>query len=328
VKRSALALVAALVAAFAVMGAAATLGVSTKKVDSFTKDQVATTQAGDATAPTLTKLEMFDTGTTPNGKIDQVVATFNEPLQATSSSDGWSLTSTPSAGTLGGVTVVASSTTATVSITEGSGAADTAVGSFKLALDQTTSAIKDLSGNKASFAATAPIDLAKPIPTDLLISNVGGTAGRADVGDLVTVTWSEELNPTSICSVFADQPGAQVRSGNLNSGHEVLITNSSAAGGDILTAGTFDCALQFGSITLGSTSFVSSDTAFGSNANSGSARASATWDSAARTLQLRLGTGTGTAVGSTTATFSADTDLVDAAGNKATGTRSRTAVHF
>jgi len=330
VKRSVLALVVALFAGIAVFGAAATLGVTSKKVDSFGADQAATTSSstpGDTTAPTLVSLEMFDAstagvGSTPNGKVDRVVATFNEPLQGSSSNTPWTLVGTPSGGVKGALSVVANSTVATLTITEGAGDADTAVGTFTVALAQDAGGIRDVAGNQASFPATSPTDRAKPIPVSLTIANGTGTAGRPDQGDTLSVKWSEELLTSSLCgSGFS--AGAEF-SGNLNQDNFVRIANLSPQ--DELTA-SMSCGLNFGSVALGSASFVGSTTSFGANAAGG--RSSALWAPATRTFRLSLGSGVGTAVSAAVeAVYTPDTDIEDLADNNATGSVRTTAVQF
>ena len=150
----------------------------------------------DLTAPTLTSMQMLDTDT--DGKVDRVTATFSETLSTADAagSSQWSLANVPSNGTLSSVSI--SGQTATVNINQGSGARDTAVGSFTLALASAGNGIRDTAGNPASFGATAPNDGAAPIP--ISIASGGGTAGRAEAGDTVTITFSEPVAPTASSS--------------------------------------------------------------------------------------------------------------------------------
>src|SRR5207342_1854915 len=101
----------------------------------------AVTFVNDSTAPALSTLEMFDVN--GNGKVDRVVATFNDTLAACTApcTTGWTLGGpVPSNGTLSSVTIAGSA--ATLNINEGAGAANTAVGSFTIAL-AVTSGIAD-----------------------------------------------------------------------------------------------------------------------------------------------------------------------------------------
>jgi hypothetical protein len=120
---------------------------------------------------------LFDTN--HNGKVDQVVATFNDILGSCTApcTTGWTLSNVPSGGTLSSVTVAG--TAGTLNLTEGAGAADTSVGSFTVTLAN-TSGITDATGNHASFAATAPADKANPVPTSIALANGNGTVASGD----------------------------------------------------------------------------------------------------------------------------------------------------
>ena len=72
-----------------------------------------------------------------NGKVDRALATFSEPLAAYSAGTApWTLANVPSGGSLS--TRHGLRRTATLTITEGAGAPDTAVGAFTIALAATT----------------------------------------------------------------------------------------------------------------------------------------------------------------------------------------------
>jgi len=149
----------------------------------------------DKATPVLTTLEMFDvgSGSTANGKIDRVVATFSENLDTPYSAGNTPLTlaNVPSSGALNTVTNV-SGTTARLNITEGAGAADTAVGSFTVALATNASGIRDNAGNLSSFAMQAPADKAGPVPVSITDTD-GATNGLIDSGDSLIVTFSEPI---------------------------------------------------------------------------------------------------------------------------------------
>lgn len=150
------------------------------------------TVATDVTPPALTTLEAFDND--HNGKIDHVVATFNENLATpyTAPNSVWNLTNVPSAGSLASVSV--STNQATLTLTEGSGAADTSVGAgasaFKIALAANANGIRDAAGNQSSFAATSVADKAPPARISMVMQDTSGTAGKVDH---VVVTFSEAL---------------------------------------------------------------------------------------------------------------------------------------
>jgi len=141
----------------------------------------------DRTTPSLTTLEMFDND--KDGKIDQVKATFDENLASSTATGPWTLTNVPSGGTLGSVSTAGS--IATLTITEGGGAADTSVGSFEIALAANAAGIRDSAGNQSSFAATAPDDKAAPAPTAIEMFDTNAPLdGKVDQ---VKATFSESL---------------------------------------------------------------------------------------------------------------------------------------
>jgi len=140
--------------------------------------------------PVLTLLTMHDVDV--DGKVDQVRATFDDVLAPYSAGTAsWTLANIPSGGTLAGVGVTGA--VATLAITEGSGVATTAVGSFTVALTPNAAGIRDVYGNTASFAARAPTDQAPPAVVTLVLqdSNSNGRVNR------VSATWSESLAATS-----------------------------------------------------------------------------------------------------------------------------------
>lgn len=193
-----LGIAALLGSAAAVTGFAATLRVDSGSIDTFgagLQGTTTTTSApqGDTTAPVLTTLEMFDVN--GNGKVDQVKATFNETLaNYTAGAAPWFLTDVPSGGGLAGASV--SGSVATLTIAEGSGAANTAVGSFKIALAQHANGIRDAAGNRSSFAATVPGDKAAParLAMEMFDINTAGSGSTPNGKiDRVVVTFSETL---------------------------------------------------------------------------------------------------------------------------------------
>ena len=150
------------------------------------------TVASDVTAPALTTLEAFDND--HNGKIDHVVATFDENLATpyTAPNSVWTLTNVPSLGSLASVSV--STNQATLTLNEGTGAADTSVGAgasaFKVALAANANGIRDAAGNQSSFAATSVADKAPPARVSMFMQDTGGIAGKVDH---VAITFSEAL---------------------------------------------------------------------------------------------------------------------------------------
>jgi hypothetical protein len=262
-----------------------------------TRDSTIQTVTIDNTAPTVTSMVMQDTNN--NGKVNKVLVTFNETLASyTAGTTPWTLTNVPSSGTISTVTV--SGAVATVNIAEGSGAKDTAVGNFKLALASSAIGIRDALGNRSSFGATAPTDGAKPVPVTVVLSNkAGNTAGKAEIGDFATITYSETLSVVSACTTWSNDAN------NQSASVTATITNNAAI--DPLTLGA-PCA-NFGTLNLNG-DYVSSTRTFSST--------TAAWDVAAEALTITLGTpssSVNTGVGSAVPTYSPTASLKDPAGN-------------
>jgi hypothetical protein len=149
----------------------------------------------DTTAPALTALQMFDVNA--DGEIDQVKATFSEELAHSTEIAHWTLTGIPSNARLRSVST--SWAVATLVLTPPTGAADTAVGSFTVALAVNASDIRDAAGNQASFTAAAPADLAAPVLMTVSANSVvNGGAGLMQDKDTFVMTFSEALAAGSV----------------------------------------------------------------------------------------------------------------------------------
>lgn len=187
-----------------------------QNVASTSTDNTVTYQA----APTLTSLQMLDVNA--NGKVDRVVATFDETLANSAATAPWTLANVPSGGTLASVST--SGSAATLVLNEGAGAADTAVGSFTVALAATATGIRDTSGTQSSFAATAPSDGAGPVLMTVS-AGAGSTAGLMEPGDTIVMTFSEALDASTVSANYAV---SEARSGGSTSlSIQSLINNAS-----------------------------------------------------------------------------------------------------
>jgi len=188
----------------------------------------------DTAAPTLLPGGPAMLDTDHDGRVDQVVATFSEPLGPyTAGTAPWTLANVPSGGSIASVSV--SGSTVTISLSEGAGAPDTSVGAFTVALAAAAGGVADPAGNQASFGAMAPVDQAAPVPVTL--SNRGGSKpGFAQPGDRLLVTFSEPLLASSVPSTTtaseADPSGAGddlllltgVTKGGLDTGSDGYVT--------------------------------------------------------------------------------------------------------
>jgi hypothetical protein len=253
----------------------------------------AATAPADKAAPALLSLQMLDNNA--NGRVDRVTAGFSETLSSyTAGTAPWTLANVPSSGTLASVGV--SGTTATLTITEGAGAQDTAVGGFTVALTGNASGVRDAAANLAAFAATAPADGASPVVVSLASS--GGVAGRMEVGDQLAVTFSEPLLASSLpasTTVSERDPSG--------SGNDVLnitgVTNGDRDAGSNNYVTANDTTATFGSSTVASSGGVVTVTVGASCAGTGCAG---------------IGTGQGDL------SFAPAAGITDAAGNAAAAT--------
>ena len=151
---------------------------------------LASTAPVDRATPVLASLLMQDV--TLNGKVDRTLATFSEALAAYSAGTApWTLANVPSGGNHTSTTVAGA--VATLTIAEGAGAANTAVGAFTVALATNAAGIRDAAGNLSSFAGSAPADGARPVPVSVTSTSNGVTAGLMEAGDEFAVTFSEAI---------------------------------------------------------------------------------------------------------------------------------------
>jgi hypothetical protein len=255
---------------------------------------LAATPPADRATPALTLLQMLDVNT--NGKVDQVKATFSESLAAyTAGNTPWTLASVPSGGSLASVAI--SGAVATLTLTPGSGAADTAVGSFTVALAQSAAGVRDSAGNRSAFAAQSPGDKAGPVPIALADTD-GAANGKFEVSDTLTVTFSE-----SVIGVAASS--------------NVVLTGGNGSNNDSLAMSN----LLSGSASLGRSDYISGNGSTASFNGSGLSQPSA------NQVKVTLAACTGAcaslpaagAGGAGNLTFTPVTSITDAGGNPAAG---------
>jgi hypothetical protein len=148
---------------------------------------IADDDAGDTTPPNLVSLVMRDGDA--DGKVDQLVATFNETLaNSCPAPAAVTLTSAPSGATVSGVAV--SGSIVTVALNEGAGVPNTAVGAFRVSL--ATGCVRDAAGNWSTFTNQTPADYASPVLLSVTDTN-GAVDGKAENGDTITFGFSEAI---------------------------------------------------------------------------------------------------------------------------------------
>jgi hypothetical protein len=216
---------------------------------------------------------------------------------------------------------------ATVSTVPASGTAQVSV-TLPAGLSEGTHQIFAVGAGSAidSVAATVLVNTTPPRPTALVTANGGTSAGVAEAGDTVSVTYSEKLKASSLCAAWTDDDITQA----LSTGMIVTIANAGTPSSpDILTVSAPACGpagFRFGSVNLGDKGFVKggSSSTFGATGTS----ASISWSPATLTLTLVLGTSSGGNIGnvpSSTAVYTPDPAITDTGGLAITGTASRTA---
>jgi hypothetical protein len=247
--------------------------------------------------PVLTTMSMLDNNA--NGKVDQVELIFDRNVSCTAPCTSvWTLANVPSNGHLNTVSV--SGHTVDLNLTEGSLAANTAVGAFTVALASSPNGVVDSGNHPAHFAATAPDDKAGPVPTDIT-STAGATDNVMEDGDTFTVTFSEPVDPSSVHAANVKE------SDPVGPGNDTLII----------------VGLSDSSLDLGSDDYVTTD-------GGTIVFADATLTMLSGNTKIRstiVGSCSGTACGATgpganvPITFRPEPVLTDFAGNQATGSR-------
>lgn len=160
-------------------------------------------------------------------------------------------------------------------------------------------------GTPLAFKATAVVTA----------NHSGGVAGKPEATDTVTVTFNAPVDESSLCGSWpadsaADQTisGATIRITNGGAGNDSLTVTSPGAN---KTCGNGSAnTFQFGSLNLGSTTFVTSNVDFTSS--------TIFYDHTAHTLTLTLGTAggsVGTDAASRTVTYTPDSGIADTSGN-------------
>jgi len=170
----------------------------------------------------------------------------------------------------------------------------------------------DKAGNTfTSGTTTVEIQNSAPTATGVQLTNGASTAGMAESGDEVAITYSQTMSVSSMCSIW---------SGNLTDQSLANATVTVTDGGgsnDTLSYSSGSCTLYIGTIDLGSTAY----TTGGSLTFSSSAIA---WSATTRVLTITLGSaggaGTTGTVASSSATYTPAVAIKNAFGTAITGT--------
>ena len=147
--------------------------------------------------------------------------------------------------------------------------------------------VTDAAGAVSAARALTIVVGAAPVPSALSLAN-GGTAGRADAGDSVSITFSQALNANSFCSAW----GVGSVNGSLSANGDVVVTITDAGANDVLTVTSGSCTFNLGSVALGGNYVATNQTlTFSGN---GANKSSISWNATTRVLQIILGAITGT----------------------------------
>jgi prepilin-type N-terminal cleavage/methylation domain-containing protein len=168
------------------------------------------TPVGDGVAPELRSLLSQDTN--HDGRLDEILATFSEPLQSSTITSQWTMirpTSWPSRPVVTNVSVGGSVATLTIRSTLNSGAPvpfDTAAAGLRatLALALPGTGIRDAAGNRSAFSNRLVTDGMAPLLRNVagtMVFNHGTTAGLFESGDSLTATFTEPLPSAGAAAV-------------------------------------------------------------------------------------------------------------------------------
>jgi hypothetical protein len=170
----------------------------------------------------------------------------------------------------------------------------------------------------STMASTVVTAGTAPTVTSVSLVNGTGTAGRVEQGDKIVIVFSKTMSVASICSSWSGDTTNQ--SLNSNNDVTVTVTNGTLGFNDTVTVSVGSCTFNFGSIDLGSTAYVTSNTSY---SGSGGNKSSIAYTAATFTLTITLGGGsTGASVASSNAVYTPSSSLKDSSGVAITGTAS------
>ena len=198
----------------------------------------------DTTAPSIITAIAYDNNT--DGVMDQIKLTFSEDIAQTVNKSAFTLTNSVT-----GNNTIASATVSSrvVTLTLSGSTVNTAPGAMRIALNAQSDGVVDVSGNAASFAATALTDAASPVLTSLSDSNIL-IDGTPIALETLTLGFSEAIAnaPTTTTASYTDPNGSGndtvsfsgISSGPMttNSNNYITTNNSTGTfGGLVSTSG-------------------------------------------------------------------------------------------
>ncbi|HVL50533.1 MAG TPA: signal peptidase I, partial [Actinomycetota bacterium] len=177
----------------------------------------------------------------------------------------------------------------------------------------------DLAGNtRTQSNLSVGVDNTAPFASDIQTANGGGTAGRAEAGDTITFTFSEQIDPQSVLAGWTGtSTNVVVRLIDGGCTLNLLVKVCSNDSFDVRNASN-SATLPLGSVNLNNSDYhgggligTSSPLTFGATGTP------STMVQSGSVITITLGTGSDTADtgGTTTMTWSPSTVPFDAAGN-------------
>ncbi len=171
-----------------------------------------------------------------------------------------------------------------------------------------TISMTDVAGNsQLQTGYSVVVDNTVPSAFDIQTANGGPIVGRADIGDTITYTFSEPIDPNSILAGWTGaSQNVVVRLNQVTAADTVTIYNS-----------TNTTQLPFGTVALGRTDYTSNSRTFGATGTP------STMVLSGNSITFTLGTQSGaatTAAGTGTMTWTPSSTAQDRAGNACTTT--------
>lgn len=161
----------------------------------------------------------------------------------------------------------------------------------------------DNASNSSTFNGSATVDNTAPTASDVQATNGGSVAGRPELGDTFTFTYSEPIDPES---VLAGWTGAQTDV-------VVRINNNTPANDQLQVFNSANTTqLPLGSVNLGRTDYVNANRTFGASGTK--AKMTRSGNSITVVLGTQSGAGT-TAAANGTMNWAPSTTAYDRAGN-------------
>ena len=190
--------------------------------------------------------------------------------------------------------------------------ASLAVGTYGYSLTST-----DVAGNAGTQTGFSVIvDNTAPVASDVQTANAGGTAGKAELGDTITFTFSEPIEPGSILSGWGGTSTSVVvridDGTNLGLGNDPLTVWNSAN----------SAQLPLGSVDLGRSDYRVTLLGLGGPISFGASGTPSTMVMSGNQVTVTLGTPSATAdtaAGTGTMTWTPSTTPWDRAGNRLSG---------